>query len=558
MIRTLRVRNLATIEELELDLGPGLHILTGETGAGKSVLLAALALLRGGRVSSELVRTGADEGSVEAVLCGEELLDRAREAGLAGDGDEELLITRTIARTGRGRVHVNGALATAAVLERLLENRIQLVSQGEHQQILRPEVQARLLDDAAGSETQVGAVAKLHAECVAHQREIQELRSGAEERVRREDRLRFEIDQIRAVDPQPGELEALTSERGRLVHVERLAADTAAALGALVGDDGARDRVAATRARLAQAATLDPALEEGLGPLERAEIELGEAVALLEQYEARLELDPARLQAVEARLEELHRLQERYGSTVDEILEYRRGGEAELERLGGGEAGLERLEGELEERTGELRRMAEALTERRRKGAAELTAAVEGELRPLGLRTASFEVRLVPVRLETQEGLELPSGPRGSERAEFWLAPNPGEEPRRLRDAASGGERARVVLALRTALRAAGPGQTLLFDEIDVGIGGRTARRVGERLRRVSQDHQVVCITHLPQIAALGDTHARIVKKVHRGRTHTLVEPLDGEGRVEEIARIAGGGKITPATRAHARDLLGV
>ncbi|MEE8556539.1 MAG: DNA repair protein RecN, partial [Myxococcota bacterium] len=207
---------------------------------------------------------------------------------------------------------------------------------------------------------------------------------------------------------------------------------------------------------------------------------------------------------------------------------------------------------------GELQRQAEALTERRRKGAAELTAAVEGELRALGMKAASFQVRLVSVRVETPEGFELPSGPRGRERAEFWLAPNPGEESRRLRDAASGGERARVVLALRTALRGAGPGQTLLFDEVDVGIGGGTARRVGERLRRLSQDHQVVCITHLPQIAALGDTHARIVKRVRRGRTHTLVERLDGEGRVTEIARIAGGGKITPATRAHARDLLGV
>jgi DNA repair protein RecN (Recombination protein N) len=367
----------------------------------------------------------------------------------------------------------------------------------------------------------------------------------------------MKIDQIRGVDPGPGEVEALESEQARLAHVDRLARDTAGALETLEGEGAVRDRVAEIRSRLAQAAALDPTLREVGGALERAELELNEALRELQRYEASLEVDPTRLEVVETRLAELARLQKRYGPTVEEILQYESRAREELDQIGGGEARLLALQEEQGAVGAALARAARSVSERRAKAGTQLSEAVEAELAALDLRRARFEVHLQPPRSRTPDGSEPPAGPRGGEVVEFWFAPNPGEEARRLREAASGGERARVLLALRSVLREADGGRILLFDEVDAGIGGRTARRVGERLRGVSRAHQVVCITHLPQIAALGDTHARIFKRVRGGRTITRSEPLAGEARVEEIARIAGGGRITNATRAHARELLG-
>jgi DNA repair protein RecN (Recombination protein N) len=310
------------------------------------------------------------------------------------------------------------------------------------------------------------------------------------------------------------------------------------------------------RTRLAQAAGLDPTLEEVVRTLERAELELAEGARQCQRYAASLEVDPGRLEAVEARLTELRRLQDRYGSTVQEILAHLEIADAELDRIAADPERLEALEREQQEVGAELARLAQQLTQARRKAADELAGAVEAELAGLNLRGARFEVRFEAARPRTPEGFEAPAGPRGCERAEFWLSPNPGEEPHRLRDAASGGELARVMLALRTALREADRGRILLFDEVDAGIGGRTARRVGERLRGMGRRHQVVCVTHLAQIAALGETHHRISKRVRGGRTTTRADRLTGEARVEEIARVAGGGRLTEAARAHARELL--
>jgi DNA repair protein RecN (Recombination protein N) len=530
MIRTLRVQNLAVIEELELEFGPGLNVITGETGAGKSVLLGALALLRGGRISSELTRTGASQARVEAIFDDPALLAKAREHGLGTDADDELVVWRTVSREGRGRVHVNGSIATASLLEKILGDTIEVIGQGEHQS-LRADVQGIMLDRFAGLEEEVGEITRLYRRWMELGREIGERRTRADERLRREDQLRFEIDQIRGVDPGPGEVEALESEQ--------------------------RDRVAEIRSRLAQAAALDPTLREVGGALERAELELNEALRELQRYEASLEVDPTRLEVVETRLAELARLQKRYGPTVEEILQYESRAREELDQIGGGEARLLALQEEQGAVGAALARAARSVSERRAKAGTQLSEAVEAELAALDLRRARFEVHLQPPRSRTPDGSEPPAGPRGGEVVEFWFAPNPGEEARRLREAASGGERARVLLALRSVLREADGGRILLFDEVDAGIGGRTARRVGERLRGVSRAHQVVCITHLPQIAALGDTHARIFKRVRGGRTITRSEPLAGEARVEEIARIAGGGRITNATRAHARELLG-
>ncbi len=556
MIRTLRVRNLAVIAELELELGSGLNVLTGETGAGKSVLLSAISMLCGRRVSSDVIRSGESEARVEAIFDSAHLAERARELGLAGPDDDELLVVRTISREARGRVFVNGQLATVSLLGELLADEVEIVSQGEHQRLLRPEVQSELLDDFADLGRRVAAVEQAHRHWRVLTGELHERRTNAEERARREDQLRFELEQIESVSPRAGEIEELEAEHQRLAHVDRLGQGSSAVLEFLEGESGIREPLARARAELDAVRNLDPALAEPLEGLERAAVELSETARALEQYRASLEADPARLDQVEQRLAELGRLQSRYGATVEEILVHRERAREELDRIGGGEAREARLEAQLVTARDDLERAARELEKSRRQAGLELAARVQKELRVLELGGAVFGVAFEPLPRKTSEGWEAPSGPRGLERAAFELAANLGEEPRRLRDAASGGELARLLLALRNVLRDSAPGGLLLFDEIDAGISGRTGHRVGERLRALARTHQTLCITHLSSIAALGETHYRVDKRVRAGRTRTVVVALEGEQRVDEIARMGGAGRVTEAARTHARELL--
>ncbi len=552
MIRALRLRNLAVIEELELELGPGLHAITGETGAGKSILLGALALLRGQRGSAELVRAGASEAAVEALVHGSALVARAAALGLAEPGDEELLVQRTLSREGRGRVHVNGRLATTTLLAELFGDVLEVIGQGEHQRLLRPEVQTDLLDESGDLAGQVAELEALFGASRAAERELRERRERTAELARQEDRLRFEIEQIDAAALRAGEEEELCGEHARLAHSDRLAQDASALLDGLDGESGVRDRLAGLVSRVRGAARLDASLAAIEDALSRARLELEEAQRALERYAASLEPDPARLERVEARLEQIRRLRSRYGESVAVILAHRERAAEELARVAGGEAKTAELEARCAGLLARLADAAAALGKARREAARRLEEEVTREMRALDLARASFEVRFDPV----EPGAELPCGPRGAERARFVLQANPGEPAERLRGAASGGELARLLLAVRNALREPERGAVLLFDEVDAGIGGRTARRVGERLRALARRHQVLCITHSPQIAALGDTHHRLWKVVRGERTHTLCEPLVGGPRVDEIARMAGGGRLTEAARAHARELL--
>ncbi len=553
MIRRLRLANLAVIEALELELGPGLNAITGETGAGKSMLLGALALLRGQRGSAELVRAGSAEATVEAVLEGAPLLERAAALGLADPGDDELLVQRTLSREGRGRVQVNGRLATASLLAQLVGDAIEVIAQGEHQRLLRPEVQTALLDDYGGLGGEVAALGALHREWSEAARELADRRARAAELARREADLRHEIEQIDAAAPREGELESLAAERARLAHAERLAHDVAEVLAGLDGDEGARDRVAALQARLRGALRLDPTLEPVEQALARARLELDDARGALERYAGSLEAEPARLERIESRLLELRRLESRYGPGIAAILAYRARAQAELDGVSGGEARTADLAAACDRLRARLAESASRLGKARAEAARRLEADVTGELRALDLGKASFEVRLDPIAPGADDA---PCGPAGGERARFVLQANPGESAERLRGGASGGELARLLLALRNALRESDRGAVLLFDEVDAGIGGRTARRVGERMRALARRHQVLCVTHLPQIAALGATHYRLAKAVRGDRTRTHAERLEGEARVDEIARMAGGGRLTEAARAHARELL--
>jgi DNA repair protein RecN (Recombination protein N) len=488
------------------------------------------------------------------------LLERARNLGLAREEDTELLVTRSVSREGRGKVFVNGTLATVSLLSELLSDALEIVSQGEHQRLLRPEVQAQLLDAYGELGLLVEEVASLHARWHALAKEIHARRASAEERARREDQRRFELEQIEAVDPEPDELESLEAEHARLAHVDRLGQELGAALELLDGGGGVRERLGGAQAHLrttlSTTLSRDKSLSEIAEAAERAQLELTETVVSLERYLSLLESDPARLAQVETRLAELRRLQSRYGPTIEAILAYRDGAREELELIGGGEARTAAQEAEQAELALSLEAAAKRLEKARRQVAGELELAVARELAAVDLGRVSFRVAFETLSGKTREGWEAPCAPQGRERASFWLAANPGEDPRRLRDAASGGELARLLLALRNVLRDEERGGVLLFDEIDAGVGGRTARRVGERLRWLAARHQILCITHLPQIAAVAQTHYRVEKRLRSGRTLTGVKRLEGDARVDEIARMAAGGRVTETARAHARELL--
>ncbi len=500
MLRTLRVRDLALIEELELVLEPGLNVITGETGAGKSILLQALDVALGGRPDADLVRTGAEEAAVEALFANVPVPVRERLVGAgipAEDGEDELLVRRVIARGGRTRAYVNGALGSLALLREL---------------------------------------APQHADAEAASERAEMLRAQAEELVR--------------AALVPGEEEALAAERARLVHAERLAVLATGAEESLYSGEGAVIEVLGRAlVALREAAGLDASLAPVRALLEGALAEVEEAGQSLARYARELTPDASRLEAVEERLAQLARLKRKFAGTVEDLLRRRDELAAELHGIeSGGEAMVER------EAAAEAARRAAAewagrLSVERRRVARDLSRALAAELEALALTGARFEVRFA----ET-EGRAL--GPEGWDEIEFFLSTNPGEEPRSLARVASGGELSRIMLALKTLAAADERGATLIFDEVDAGIGGAVAEVVGRKLRQLGRSRQVLCITHLPLIAAFADHHVVVTKKVEDGRTVSTARPLATTERVAELARMLGGERLTHEVREHAEQLL--
>ena len=560
MIETLRISGLAIVDRAELEFGPGLNALTGETGAGKSIVLGALALLAGGRAESGAVREGSDEAVVEAVFRTERLPELEAELerrGLA-IADHELVVRRSVARSGRSRAFVSGQLVPVGTLVELFAGRLEISSQHDSQSLRRPEVHGLLLDRRGGLLAQRAAVGAGVARLRALEEELARLRDEARELARRQDFLSFQVLEIDAARIVPVELEALRAERSRLAHADRLREEGAAALALVSGDParadtaGAADLLGEAARRVAAMARLDPALESLAARVEGLAAEARDAALELERCAEGVEADPARLAGIEERLAAVDRLRRKYGGTPEEILRFRDDAAGELARLEGASAREAELEKAREIAVDELERAAEALSRGRARAARALARAVEAELRGLAMPEARFEVALEPAPVP--EG--LPCGPAGREAPEFRLSANPGEPLRPLQRVASGGELSRSFLALRNALREADAGMVLVFDEVDAGVGGETADRVGRALAELAAHHQVLCITHLPQIAARADLHFCVRKRVERGRSVTRVGVVTGDERVEEIARMAGGESVGEATRRHARHLL--
>lgn len=556
MLLELRVENLLLIRRTELRLGPGLQVITGETGAGKTVLAGALDLLLGGKPRAGTVRPGAEEAWVEGVFeLPAGLFDSPELADLrqrVPEGAEEVVLGRRVSAGGRTSAFVQGRSATAADLRELGGRLVSFLGQHEHRRLTVAAAQLEVLDAFCGA-THLelrAAYVLAHERARDCRRELEELRGRAGARERDLDLLVFEIGEIEELGPTSEEHAALTAERDRLRHLEALLAAAGGAGEALAPDSG---ETAGATALLAQAEALaegpggvDPALDVLAARLRELRIEVDDVAAELRRYGAGLEGEPGRLEEVESRLELYDRLLRKHGGSVASVFGHLERCRAERERLAGAEEAAEELEAALAEATQREGSLAAELSAARRDAVPALEEKVLDELARLALEDASFSAELRP------RG-EL--GPQGAESVEFMLAANRGVPAAPLRETASGGELSRVMLALFGVASAGGP-QTLVFDEVDAGVGGQTANAVGERLQALGADRQVLCITHLPQVAALAERHFRIEKHPEGDLARTEVALLQGDGVVEELCRMMGAEAGDAGARRHARKLL--
>jgi len=551
MLRELRIRDFAIIESLELEFAPGLTILSGETGAGKSILIDALALALGSRSSAEMIRTSAEQAEVEALFSLEDAAPARACLEAQELAQEEVLVRRLVSRSGRHRLWVNGRLATLGALFDLGRRLVDIYGQHEYQTLLQPEHHLELLDAFGGHGRALLAYQQAFARFQALKEEQGRLRKSEAEKKERQEFLQFRIREIERVRPRPGEDEELRSERERLRHAEQLHAAAREGTDKLYeGEAAVVEALRALGRKLLAAAAHDAALQAPAEQIVSAATQLEECARELRAYADRIEADPERLIQVDDRLAELQRLKRKYGEKVEDILGLLESSRRELEGLTKSEERLAELEQELAQAREECLGLGKKLSLKRREAGERLARRVEEELKRLAMEKTGFEARLLPLPGEE------PLGAAGLEQVEFFLSPNPGEELKPLARIASGGELSRIMLALRTILAAPGGVSTLVFDEVDAGIGGATAEVVGRKLKELAREHQVLCVTHLPQIACYADHHYRVSKAREKGRTLTAVKRLEPEERVEELSRMLGGVQITEKTRAHAREMM--
>jgi len=550
MLIELRILDYAVIDDLSLEVAPGLNALSGETGAGKSIIVGALSLLLGGRASSEVVRTGASKASVEAVFdVSAEPAARQHLETMGLEAEDGLLILRReVAAEGRNRAWINGSPTTARAVGDLGRGLVSLHGQHEHQNLLRRAEQCVILDAFAGVEDVAGDVRRLHAE-------HQELKAGLESReaerrevAAQEDFLRFQLGEIEEADLTTGEDEALKTEAQRLEHAEELIRDAEALHQALYGGESAlSDQLSVLGAVLQRLAGIDPSLESAASELEAAYHAVSDVGRQLGDFAGEVDHDPGRLEALRVRQDLLFRLMRKYGPEFADVITSGEKLRAELDQLTGAEVELDEIRAGIA-RVGEaLGQHAATLTKARTAAAVKLQDAIQENLPDLGMPGAEFRVSVSPLEEVSATGAET---------VEFLVSLNAGFEPKPLARVASGGELSRVMLAVKSVLASVDRVPTLVFDEIDVGIGGVIATRVGEKLSQVARKHQVFVITHLPQIASRASHHVLVEKLERDGVAATRVGELEGEDRIREIARMLGGDPDSSTSRDHARELL--
>jgi DNA repair protein RecN (Recombination protein N) len=566
MIRCLQISNLAIIREATLDLAPGLNLLTGETGAGKSILVDALSVVLGGRAGAEMIRSGADRAAVAAVL--DVGSSPAAAEFLAAKGyDTEggaVVARREITTHGKGRAFLGGVLAPVADLRALGALLVDLHGQHQQQTLLTPANHRAVLDRHADLEVDRAAMAAAAGELQAATSRLASMRDGAQRIAQRIDMLRYQVEEIDRAAAAPGERVALRAERELLRNAETILQHARAAYEALYDGEGAAlTRLAEGMREAGALARFDPSLREEIERAEGAAAELQELALRLRDYPSRLSFEPDRLEAIEERLRLLDALVRKYADAdaprLQGVLAYRDRAQAELQELTGGSELVGDLEARVETLRAAVLRVAAGLSHRRHRAAAALEPRVEKALAEMAMPRTRFAIdfRLQPSPGSGLwvDGEEVVVDATGYDVVEFFLSANAGEALRPLSSVASGGELSRLMLALEAVLRGQGEPRTLVFDEVDAGIGGAVAEAVGRKLRELARTHQVICVTHLPQIASCADRHVRVSKRAIAGRTEVAVEVLDGEGQVRELARMLAGETVTQTALRHAAEL---
>jgi DNA repair protein RecN (Recombination protein N) len=576
MLLELAIRNFAIIRDLRVAFSPGFQALTGETGAGKSIIIDALGAVLGSRLSSDLVRTDADSAWVEAVFDVSEFTSRPDfRAVLADTGveaeDGMLILTRDIRDSGRSVARVNGRTVPARALAAIGEMLVDIHGQSEHLSLLRPAEHLLILDRYAGTEAARLEFAQVVRRYQEIAREIDRIQSSERERAQRVDLLRFQVEEIEAAALREGEEQDLLRERQVLNNAERLRELAQVSYQLLEGGDdmtadptpGALDNLRRATELLDEVNRLDPGNDATVTQIREALFLLEESAPAVRDYAETIEADPSRLEEVEERLLLLKQLQRKYGATVTDILAFAETAAGELATLESSEQRIDELRDEERRLLGEISERAGDLSRRRRLAATTLEQAVEQAIADLHMGGAQFAVDFAelggPLRVTCAiEGgeRERPFDVTGVDRVEFLIAPNAGESPRSLARIASGGETARLMLALKSILSDVDATPTLVFDEVDVGVGGRSGQAVGEKLWGVSRRHQVIVISHLPQIAAFAERHYRITKLESGGRTETQVDLLDERERVDEIAAMLDGAPVTDVSRRNAEAMI--
>ena len=553
MLSLLHIEQIAVIESADIQFSPGFNVLTGETGAGKSIVIDAIGAITGGRTSRDLIRTGAGRARVEAQFVRVARLPWLEENGVPLDEDGGLVIQREILSDGRNICRVNGRLVNVGQLRELGSQLVNIHGQHDGQQLLDERSHLGYLDSFGELEGLREAYREAFDALTAVRREMAALRMDDAEKARRLDSLQFQIGELERARLQPGEEEELTARRTLLRNAERLIDAVERAHLALSGDDeqeGAAGLIATAEGALSGAAGMSESLAEAANLLAELRAAADDAAERVRDLRAAFDFEPGELDQVESRLDVLYRLKKKYGGTVEEMLSYLERCRAELDEIAFSSDTLSRLEKEQAKRLALAREKAAALTEARKRAGAELEARIQSELTQLDMPRVRFRTEIRP------KGGELGLDETGGDEVQFLMSANVGEDLKPIQRIASGGELSRIMLALKNVLAENESIDTLIFDEVDTGVSGRAAQKVAMKMADVARNKQVLCVTHLPQIAAMASVHFVVEKGERDGRTYTRVERLDRPGRVEALARLTGGSRITPAIRTGAEELL--
>jgi DNA repair protein RecN (Recombination protein N) len=561
MLRELQIKNFAVIDQAALELGAGLNVLTGETGAGKSIILNALGLISGGRASSDMIRHDEEEAIVEAMF-DEVPKDVKQKLQDAGYGiNDAIIIRRVVSRSGKNRIYLGGSLCPLNLLSDIGPSLVHIYGQHEHQTLLKPETHLGLLDAFGGIAGEAEAMGKKFQALVAATQRLRKAREMFEKAKEQEEFLAAQAEEIARARLRPEEEEELNAKKNVLMHAEKLYQGCLEGEELLYeGENALVSRLGRYGSRLRELATIDDALQPAVALLESALAHLEEANVELRRYGERVHFEPGALEQVEDRLAEIHRLKRKYNGSVEEILGMQIEALKELESLGSSEEEILTLERSFETARQAAWEAASMLSVKRQRVAKRFKKEMEKEAKQLGMPDTVFDVHFLDLTDAEDDppfvlgGKKL--GEQGSDQVEFYFSPNRGEPPKPLARIASGGELSRLMLAIKSLALTAGGGLTLLFDEVDAGVGGSVAEIVGKKLRQVSAVHQILCVTHLPQIAALADSHHIVRKEVVKDRTSATVDKLKGGERIEEVARMLGGVKISERARRHAEEMV--